>query len=170
MGALGTSKHHLPSVLDEYRVTSDDLSKISAELKQLLSFFLPVYNTIQNAVNKRSVFVPLNHQLYISGALVLHIRYIFSQWMLVLPRDGNRCCSGGGVVLPVCDPSYSGSYLNLPHSKPSVHAPERAQTTQEGASQPITVLIQSLTGNFEFSIIRSFIQLLFLRSLLYKRF
>jgi hypothetical protein len=46
-----------------------------------------VYNTIQSAVYKRSVFVPLNSQLYISGTLVLHIRYIFSQWMLVLPRE-----------------------------------------------------------------------------------
>jgi hypothetical protein len=87
------------------------LSKMNADLKELLSFLFPGYSAIQSTVYKHIVSIPMNRQLYISGTILLysmlHVYFASGCWSFF--ENGNRCSSPGGVVL--YDPSYSDSYL-----------------------------------------------------------
>ena len=76
-------------------------------------------NAVKGTGYKRIVSIPMDFRLYIS-VTVLHIKYIYSQWMRALPREREQCYSCGGVVL--YDPSYSESYIDFPHS---VHSQRR---------------------------------------------
>jgi hypothetical protein len=76
MRALGTAQHHLPSGLDEYRRTSEQDERGS----QAVTFFSFPLGTALYKVRFTNV-LSLYYQLYISGTIVLHIKYIFSQWI-----------------------------------------------------------------------------------------
>jgi hypothetical protein len=72
---------------------------MNADLKQLLSFLFPWYSAIQSTVYKRTAFIPINYELYISGTIVLHIKYMLTSGCRSLLEKINGCCSCGGIVL-----------------------------------------------------------------------
>ena len=100
MGSLGTSQHHLASVL-EYRSNQDERGS------QPATFFPSVYNAIESTVYKRVVFMPIElSTVYCTSTIVLHIKCIFGQWMLVVPRERKLVLWRHSTVRP-----YSDSYL-----------------------------------------------------------
>jgi hypothetical protein len=130
---------------------------MNADLKQLLSSLFPLCTVLYKArfTNALSLY-QLDYQLYVSGTILLHIKCIFNQWMLVLPRERKT------VLLrwwhSTVRPFVKWFLSQLATLKAKCASPEKAQTTlifRKMHRNPS--LIEFPTGNFELTIIRSLV-------------
>jgi hypothetical protein len=131
MVTLRTLQHHLMSVLDENRTTSDQDERGSQSSYFL---FLPPCTVLYQAriTNALSLF-QLDYRLYISGIIVLRMKCTFNRWMLVLPREGK----------PVLLRWRRSTVRSLVEG---VHAQRGLKNVHRSP-----LLIELLTGNFEFT-------------------